>query len=372
MRFILIPRLLTMFLPFIIAIILLGSCQLNGQSQQHTFHSNNFHQIDSIVNDHIEQNNFTGVVMIADKGVPVYQKAAGEQHFSSNELIGQQTKFSIASITKMVTAIIILQLEEEEKLSVHDPIRKWLPVFPIINKEEITLHHLLLHISGLPNEDDVIYDRSVSPDDFINFTLLEGEQNEVGSFNYANIDYILLGKVIEKVTGKSWENNVAERILQPLNMKSTGFLKKDNYPKNFAYSYQIDKEGKSKQDRNLHIENYWAAGNMYSTASDLLKLDQAMYDDQFLSAKTKEKMFTSYPEYNYTGYSVWTYRYPFLESQPLLMERRGGILGANVVLVRILEHNKTIIILSNNNFFNPDSFGDKDNLKEALIITSVN
>ncbi len=107
---------------------------------------------------------------------------------------------------------------------------------------------------------------------------------------------------------------------------------------------------------------------MYSTAADLLLLDQAMYGTSLLSEEAKAKMFTSYPEYNYTGYSVWTYRYPFLSSQPLVMERRGGIMGTNVVLVRLMELNRTIVILSNNNLFNPDSFGDSTNLREALLL----
>ena len=114
------------------------------------------------------------------------------------------------------------------------------------------------------------------------------------------------------------------------------------------------------KDPEFYIENFYAAACMYSTTEDLLKIDQAMYDDKFLSAKSKKVMFTSYPEYNYTGYSVWTYRYPFLDTQPLIMERRGGIMGSNLVLMRLLETNQTIIILSNNNAFDPDSFGDPE------------
>ena len=93
-----------------------------------------------------------------------------------------------------------------------------------------------------------------------------------------------------------------------------------------------------------------------------------MYGRTLLSEASKKLMFTSYPEYNYTGYSVWTYNYPFVDTQPKIMERRGGIFGSNSVLVRKLDLNHTIIILSNNNRFNPDSFGDPSNLREALII----
>ena len=151
-------------------------------------------------------------------------------------------------------------------------------------------------------------------------------------------------------------------------MRNTGFLKKDTYPENYAYTFSYDDAGIRQADPLFFIENFYAAGSMYSTAEDLLKLDQAMYSDILLSEKSKELMFTSYPEYNYSGYSVWTYKYPFVDSQPRIMERRGGILGSNSVLIRMLDTNRTIIILSNNNKFNPDSFGDTEGLKEALMI----
>ena len=106
---------------------------------------------------------------------------------------------------------------------------------------------------------------------------------------------------------------------------------------------------------------------MYSNACDLLKLDQALYSNQLLSDQELAQLAQSYPQHQYVGYSVWNYRYPFVESQPLIMERRGSILGANVVLVRLIDRNQTIIILSNNDRFNPDSFGDPNNLREAII-----
>jgi CubicO group peptidase (beta-lactamase class C family) len=197
---------------------------------------------------------------------------------------------------------------------------------------------------------------------------VKNKGNAIGSYNYANIDYVLLGLIIEKFDNRSWEQSVRSRILNRTDMQNTGFLAMNKYPDNFAYTFTIDEEGIRHSDLLFHIENYYAAACMYSTADDLLKLDQAMYEKTVLSEKSKELMFTSYPEYNYTGYSVWTYNYPFANNQPRVMERRGGILGANSSLVRMLDMNKTLIILSNNSNFNPDSFGETNKLKEALII----
>ncbi len=324
--------------------------------------------IKTVVQDHIEHHQFSGTVLVADQGTVIYQEAFGRTQLEEGEVITPESVFGIASITKMLTAIRILQLVETEQLNLEDNLATLLPDLDIPKNRKITVHHLLLHISGLPNESDLIYLQKRNPAEFIQEVLAQkGKSAGFGKYNYNNVDYVLLGMIIERLTQKSWEDNIEEQFIKPLKLEKTGFLAKDNYPQGFAYAYQFDQQNQPVQDPDFHIENFYAAGNMYSTAADLLKIDQAMYGDQLLQEESKAIMFKSYPAYNYTGYSVWTYRYPFVKSQPKIMERRGGILGANVVLIRLLESQQTIIILSNNNAFNPDSFGDETNLREALI-----
>lgn len=325
-------------------------------------------QIKAVVQEHVDHHQFSGTVLVADQGNTIYQEAFGKTRLKGGNAINNQSVFGIASITKMLTAIRILQLVEEGKLNLEDNLAQLLPDLAIPKNKKITVHHLLLHISGLPNESNLIYLEKKNPVEFIEQMLAQKEKSAgFGKYNYNNVDYVLLGILIERLTQKSWTDNIKEQFIEPLNLENTGFLAKGNYPKNFAYPYQFNQTGDSIQDPEFHIENFYAAGSMYSTTADLLKLDQAMYGDQFLTEASKVKMFKSYPAYNYTGYSVWTYRYPFVKSQPQIMERRGGILGANVVLIRLLESQQSIIILSNNNAFNPDSFGDENNLREALI-----
>lgn len=326
-------------------------------------------KMDSMIARSAVEDSFEGTILIADRGEIVLQRSFGYKDAKKEQRIGDDTKFGIASITKMITAIIVLQLVEEGEFKLTDNLQSLLPSIKIPNADKITVHHLLLHISGLPNEDDLIYLQPKTPGEFVLETI--GKKKKLkgfGKFNYANIDYVLLGLIIESVEEKSWQESVRERMIDKLALSNTGFLAKGNYPENFAYSYSFDEQGERKSDPLFHIENFYAAGCMYSTAEDLLKIDQAMYGQKLLKEETKETMFKSYPEYNYSGYSVWTYRYPFVESRPRIMERRGGILGSNSVLVRILESNQTIVILSNNNQFNPDSFGNQKNLKEALIM----
>lgn len=327
----------------------------------------NLEKMDSIVQHAVTNDLFEGTVLIADSGNVVYQKSFGFIDKDTVLPIKNSTSFGIASITKMFTAILILQLVEEGKIQLEDNLKTLLPDLKIRKSKKITVHHLLLHISGLPNEEDEIYAQPKSPQEFVRATM-RNKRGRLGEFNYANIDYVLLGLIIEKYDNTSWANAVQNRIIDKAAMTRTGFLEKGKYPSNFAYSFSYDEEDNREADPLFYIENYYAAGCMYATAEDLLKLDQAMYGELLLSDKSKELMFTSYPAYNYSGYSVWTYNYPFARSKPKIMERRGGILGANSVLIRMIETNRTLVILSNNNKFNPDSFGNTKSLKEALMI----
>ncbi len=328
----------------------------------------NIESIDSIVSHHIDQNHFEGTVLIADQGQIVYQHTYGLADREQKTAISDHTKFSIASITKMLTATVILQLVEAEQLSLEDNLKTLLPEVEVPKANKITVHDLLLHISGLPNEPKEAYLKPNSPKEMIEKALDSKNKGfKYGKFNYNNVDYFLLGLIIEKITGKSWSVVIEERIIRKLGLSATGFLRKSNYPESFAYTYQINKMERFVKDPAFHIENFYAAGCMYATAKDLLLIDQAMYGELLLSDSMREKMFTSYPEYNYAGYAVWTYTYPFAATKPKVMERRGGIMGANVVLMRLLDRNQTIIILSNNDAFNPDSFGDYNNLREALL-----
>jgi len=324
-------------------------------------------ELEQIIDEHLQNHQFSGTVLIAEQGEILLQKTNGVQSLTCQTPIQDQSPFAIASITKMLTALVVLQLVEEGKINLGATLAEYLPEWELPKAKKITIHHLLLHISGLPNEPDLSYLQANAPKTMVQMALSNKGKNRFGDYNYNNIDYLLLGEIIERVSGSSWQNQIQNRIIQPLNLEQTGFLAKDQYPENFAYPFQVNEAGESKADPLFYIENFGAAASMFSTASDLLKLDQAMYQEDFLSENSRKLMFKSYPEYNYTGYSVWTYRYPFVDSQPLVMERRGGILGANVVLIRLLEKNQSIIILSNNNRFNPDSFGDANNLREALI-----
>jgi CubicO group peptidase (beta-lactamase class C family) len=262
----------------------------------------------------------------------------------------------------------MMQLIEGKKLQLTQTIKDVLPGLDIHRAENISLHHLLLHISGLPNESDTIYHHYQSPEEIIRTTTEDTSRyHHFESFHYTNIDYLILGLVIQKVTGQSWQENVQKRIFDPVDMTQSGFAKKDLMPEQNVSGYIIGEEGSTTKEPSYFIENFGAAASIYSTAEDLLKLDQSLYLDVLLKDESKEMMYNSYPEFGYVGYGNWVYQYPFLESQPKIIERRGGLPGFNHVFIRMPELNRTIIVLSNNNLFDTDTFGKLESLKEQLI-----
>jgi D-alanyl-D-alanine carboxypeptidase len=319
-----------------------------------------------VVENYVDQVGFSGIILVAHQGVPIFQRSFGLAYRSTPDTIGDDYRFSIASITKLFTSIRILQLQETGALNLKASVVDYLPAFQGRISAEVTLHHLLLHISGLPNERDGIYYKELSPQEFVERCLRRKSRVDIGQFNYNNLDYVLLGLIIEQVSGNSWEQEIRSFILEPLGMDQTGFLEYGYYPSKFAYSYS-QRGTRLVQDPLIHIENFYAAGNMYATVADLLKLDQGLYTEEILNESSKQLLAVSYPAYGYAGYGVWNYNYPFIKRQPVVMERRGGIMGANSALVRLTEDNYSIIILSNDDRFNPDSFGDASNLREALI-----
>lgn len=319
-----------------------------------------------VVETYRAQQGFSGTILVAQDGQPVFFRSYGLAYRQTPDSLTNTYRYSIASVTKLFTSIRILQLVEAGKIALDAPLTDYLPQFSARIPAAVTIHHLLLHISGLPQEPDRLYRAHRSPAESVSLALKRRSRHDRGQFHYNNVDYMLLGLVIEAVSGLSWEENIRQAILEPLGMTGTGFLAYGNYPASFAYTYRF-KRGTWRQDPLFSIENFYAAGCMYATAMDLLRLDQALYHDTLLQAESRQLLARSYPAYNYAGYGVWNYRYPFVAAQPTIMERRGGIMGANVVLVRLTDADYTLIILSNDNRFNPDSFGDPHNLREMLI-----
>jgi len=316
----------------------------------------------------VQQQGFSGTILVAQRGQVLFHESYGLGYRPTADTLRNDYHYSIASITKLFTAILILQMVQQEQLDLQTPVVQYLPTFKGKISGTITTRDLLIHTSGLPNEKPKAYAFPTEPVDMVLDVLDDKPEAAQGAFNYNNVDYLLLGLLLEKLSGQPWRTLIQERILTPLNMQETGFLAYGEYPDRFAYTYSYGKRQKPRQDPLFYIENFDAAGCMYSTSADLLKLDQALYTEQLLNPAAYALLAApGAPELGFASLSVWNYNYPYCSSKPFIMERRGGILGANTVIMRLPETGHTIIILSNTDRFDPDTFGNASNLREALI-----
>jgi CubicO group peptidase (beta-lactamase class C family) len=173
---------------------------------------------------------FSGAVLVGVKGKVVYKHAFGSANREWHNANTTDTKFRLASVSKPFCAIVVLQLVQEGKLRLEDNICDWLPNYRNDTGKKITIHHLLSHQSGIKDfTAGFNYRGSVSrlpfaKDEFIEKYCSNDLMNEPGTiYAYCNAGYVILGRVVEKVTRKSFEQNVQERIFVPLEMNDSGY-----------------------------------------------------------------------------------------------------------------------------------------------------
>ena len=200
-------------------------------------------EIDSYLNSLVAENKLSGAVLVAKDGVPIASKAAGIANKATGAPIALNTKFNLGSMNKMFTAVAIAQLAQARRLSFDDPISKHLPDYP--NKEvadKVTIHHLLTHTSGMGlywNEKfmaqrEKLLTVAAHLPLFVNDPLSfpPGEK-----FQYSNSGYMVLGAIIEKVSGQDYYSYVQEHIYKPAGMTDTGFYEPGKEIPNLAIGY---------------------------------------------------------------------------------------------------------------------------------------
>jgi CubicO group peptidase (beta-lactamase class C family) len=289
---------------------------------------------------------FSGVILVAKDGKPVFRKAFGLANREWGIPNTPEGKFRLGSITKQFTATAILQLQEAGKLSVDDPIAKYYPDAPAAWKA-VTLRHLLTHTSGIPSYTalpgffigEARLDRT--PQQIIELTRDKPLEFEPGTrFSYDNTGYIILGYVIEKVSGERYADYVAKHIFQPLGMASSGYDVSETIVPQRVAGYVRGSAGFTNAPY-LSMTEPYAAGSLYSTADDMLIWDHALYAARPLSAASLAAMFTDYGH----GYGFgW-------EIGKLQGHRRvghsGGVNGFVTHFDRYPDDRLTVIVLSN-------------------------
>jgi len=313
-------------------------------------------KIDELVSRYAEYGKFDGAILVAEEGKVIYQKAFGWANREWDIPNQTDTKFRIASMTKQFTAMLIMQLVAEKQLTLTEPITTYLPEYPKESGNKINIHHLLTHTAGIPNYTSFADYRSIMrrpmqlteiihlfADSSLQFT--PGER-----FSYSNSGYVVLGAIIEKVSGKSYEKVLHEKILKPLGMDHTGIDKPGRVLKNRALGY--NENGANYMNANfIDMSVAFAAGNIYSTVEDLFLWDQALYTQKLLPANYMDLIFTPHipawgQHYGY-GWNIGKKRIGNTKDYLPVVEHDGGINGFNSLIVRVPSARSSIILLNN-------------------------
>jgi len=335
--------------------VLLGAVTLLSISN-FSFGQTKSEKIAELLGTYFEYGDFNGSVLVAEKGAIIYKKGFGSANMEWDIPNQPDTKFRLASITKQFTAMLIVQLVAENKLALHEPISTYLPEYPKKNGDQITLHHLLTHTSGTPSYTSYRSYRKMMRDPFrpeqivdlfadsaLQFT--PGEK-----FEYSNSGYFLLGFIVEKTTGKTYEEVLQEKIFTPLNMNNSGYDNARPVIKNRASGY--NKNGTSYTNANyIDMSVPFAAGAIYSTVEDLYLWDQALYTEKLLPKKYLDLLFEEHIPSGRSHYGYgWDIGSMLIGSTDLPVEtigHSGGINGFNTLITRIPADRSSIVLLSN-------------------------
>ena len=315
-------------------------------------------KIDELIGKYAEYGKFNGSVLVADQGKVIYKKGFGMANMEWDIPNAPNTKHRLGSITKQFTAMLILQLAAEGKLDLQAPITKYVPDYPKETGDKITTHHLLTHTSGIPNYTSFprfFQDESrnpYTPDEFVkkfadkSLEFTPGEQ-----FNYSNSGYFLLGVIVEKLSGKTYEAMLHDNIFKPLGMHDSGYDNHADILKNRATGYQ--RQGNSYVNSNyLDMSIPYAAGSLYSTAEDLYKWDQALYTNKLLPQKYMDLYFKpQIPAFGKNHYAYgWGVGYSKIgksKDSIYTIGHGGGINGFNTNISRATSDKSLVVLLSN-------------------------
>lgn len=301
------------------------------------------HVIQASVND----KQFIGSVLVSQKGKILLNKGFGYANLEWQIPNSPTTKFRIGSLTKQFTAAAILLLEEKGKLKITDTLKKYMTDVPSA-WDAITIFNLLTHTSGIPNytrfpEFSSITTSTKKPEEQIELFRNKPLDFQPGTnYAYNNSGYVLLGYLIEKISGISYQDFIAEHIFGPLGMTDSGYDSHSSIILQRASGYEMCDNGPRNTDY-LDMSIPYSAGSLYSTTQDMLRWVERLFSGKLLSLVSLKKMIT--PFKNNYGFGVINQPINYHES----IMHAGSINGFNSLLVHSPIDKLTVISLSNMN-----------------------
>ena len=313
------------------------------------------------------QKDFSGVILIADNGKSVYNKAFGYREFEKQIPLKTSDIFELASVSKQFTAMIIMMLKEKGMLNYDDSVSKYLE----IPYKGITIRHLLTHTSGLPDYQAVMdqyWDKTKvagNPDciEYLNKYAPPKRFEPGEKYEYSNTGYLLLASVAEKASGEDFIELCRKWIFRKLKMKSTDIrtLEQKKAIKNFAIGHiYVEERNKWIRADSFPSSNYtiWLGnrkgpGRISSSAADLLKWDKALYTEKLIKQSTLQEAFTPM-KLNDGSFSNYGFGWVLQTDSVLgkIVWHNGDNPGYKTQIVRYIDKRKTVILLNNNYYEN--------------------
>jgi CubicO group peptidase (beta-lactamase class C family) len=314
-------------------------------------------KINQLLKKYVEYKAFNGEALVGENGKVIFKKGYGYANFEWKIKNTPDTKFRLGSITKQFTSMLIMQLVQEGKLRLDEKVSEILPNYPKEQGKKITIHNLLTHTSGIPNYTSFpsyptdVMKNTFSPTELVMLFENKPLEFEPGSkFSYSNSGYILLGYIIEKVTGKPYEDVLKEKIFNPLGMTNSGYDHNLEIIPKRAYGYNnfaLDIQNANYIDMSVPF----SAGAIYSTVEDLYKWDQALYTDKILSKENIKKLFGKYISAfggMYYGYGWAVTKISGGHGDSVNVVAHGGAVNGFNSLIERCTDDKNLIVLLNN------------------------
>ncbi|HEY7291866.1 MAG TPA: serine hydrolase [Vicinamibacterales bacterium] len=314
-------------------------------------------RMDAVVQSYVSNKTFMGAVLVARGGDVILSKGYGFANLEWDIPNTPATKFRLGSLTKQFTSTSILLLEERGKLKIEDPVRTYLPDAPE-TWDRITLFNLLTHTSGIPNytnlpEFKTLQAAETTPEKTIALVRDKPLDFAPGEkMLYSNTGYVVLGAVIEKVSGVSYEKFVQDNIFTPLAMKDSGYDSNSAVIKRRAAGYAPSSSGFLNAPY-IDMTVPYAAGALYSTTEDLLRWEQALFGGKLLSAASLKKMTTPFKGDYALGVTVTK------ADGRTVVAHNGGINGFNTFLAYYPDDKLTVAVLANVNGTAPTDIASK-------------
>jgi D-alanyl-D-alanine carboxypeptidase len=270
----------------------------------------------------------SGVVVVAKNGKPIASKAAGVANRATKEPITLETKFNLGSMNKMFTAVAIAQLAQEGRLNFHDKVGQHLPDYP--NKEvadNVTIHHLLTHSSGLGSywgeEFNQKRETLLTVADHLPLIAKQAPSFTPGEkFQYSNSGFMLLGAIIEKITGQSYHDYVQRNVYERAGMTDTGFYDPRQPTPKLAVGYAKGRNGGEEvENTEMREVRGGPAGGGYSTAGDMIRFHVALRENKLLDSEHTHTVLTGKMD---TGEPIGKYAYGFGDSGRVVGHNGGG------------------------------------------------